>query len=163
MRHGPLVAEAHSLAPGLLGEQRAVRAARREPRRGMYALDLASNDGIERPVPLGEEQELDAGRACVQDEDRVTHATTFAAFPRRTFAIRAATAQEARRADQGVGTAGENNRHARAEHDAGSVSPSEKRQALGQHVAGFEIGHDQHVGAPSHRRIDLLDLAWPRG
>ena len=55
------------------------RAARRpapradEPWRRMDALDLTANDGIERPVPLGEEQELDAGRAGVQNENRITH------------------------------------------------------------------------------------------
>ena len=90
--------------------------------------------------------------------DRVAHATAFAALPRRAFATRAATAQEARRVNHGVGAAGENDRHARAEHDAGGVRPGEKRQALGEHVAGFEIGHDQHVGASGDRRIDLLDL-----
>ena len=33
----------------------------------------------------------------------------------------------------------------------------QEREALGQHVAGLEIGHDQHVGAPGDRRDDLLD------
>jgi len=31
-------------------------------------------------------------------------------------------------------------------HDASCIGTGEKRQALGQHVPGFEVGHYQHVG-----------------
>jgi hypothetical protein len=60
-----VVTEARPLAPGLLGQRLAVGAARGEAWRRIETLDLAANDGIELPVPLGKEQELDAGRAGV--------------------------------------------------------------------------------------------------
>ena len=68
-----------------------------------------------------------------------------------------ATAQEASRVVSAVGAAGQDDRHARAEHDAGGVGAGQEGQALGQHVAGLEVGHDQHVGAPGDRRDDVLD------
>ncbi|MNQ99874.1 hypothetical protein D3C85_1156260 [compost metagenome] len=46
----------------------------------------------------------------------------------------------------------------RAQHDAGGIRPGEERQALGEHVAGLQIGHHQYVGAPGHWRVDPLDL-----
>ena len=46
----------------------------------------------------------------------------------------------------------------RAEHDAGRVGAGQERQALGEHVARFEVGHDEHVGPARDRRVDLLDL-----
>src|SRR5690242_6388190 len=46
-----------------------------------------------------------------------------------------------------IGPTGQNDGNARAEHDAGSIRVREKGEALGKHVAGFEIGRDQNVGA----------------
>ena len=57
-----------------------------------------------------------------------------------------------------IGPARQDDRHARAEHDAGGIRVGQEGQALGQHVAGLEIGHDEHVGLPGDRRDDLLDL-----
>ena len=37
------------------------------------------------------------------------------------------------------------------ENDAGRIRTGEKRQALGEHVARFEIRHHQHVRASRHR------------
>ncbi len=39
---------------------------------------------------------------------------------------------------------------------AASASGKE-RQVLGEHVAGFEIGHDQDLGLARDRRLDALD------
>ena len=56
-----------------------------------------------------------------------------------------------------VGPRGQDDRHARAEHDAGGIGVGEERQVLGQHVAGFEVGHDQDLRLSGDRRIDALD------
>ena len=69
MRHGALVAELDAVAPGLLGQHVSPRRARDEARRRVDALDLASDEEIERGALLGEELELDARRAGVQDEN----------------------------------------------------------------------------------------------
>ena len=45
-----------------------------------------------------------------------------------------------------------------AEHEARGVGLREEDEILGEHVAGFEIGHDQDLGAASDRRIDALDF-----
>ena len=45
----------------------------------------------------------------------------------------------------------------RAEDDPGGIRVGEERQALGEHVARLQVGHDQHVGAARDRRDDLLD------
>ena len=57
-----------------------------------------------------------------------------------------ATAQDAMRVRDIVGARGQNDRHSRAEHDAGRIGAAKEGQILGQHVAGFEIGHDQDLG-----------------
>ena len=36
-------------------------------------------------------------------------------------------------------------------------APGEEGQAFREHVSGFEIGHDQHIGAARHRRDDLFE------
>src|SRR5690349_7166419 len=41
-----------------------------------------------------------------------------------------------------VGTTGQDDRHLRAQYDAGGVGVREEGQALGQHVAGLEVRHD---------------------
>ena len=50
------------------------------------------------------------------------------------------------------GARGEDDRHARAEHDAGSVGMGEEGQVLRQHVAGFEVGHHQDLRPARDRR-----------
>ena len=61
-----------------------------------------------------------------------------------------------------VGPARQDDRHAGAEHDAGRIRIGQEGQALGQHVAGLEIGHDEHVGLPGDRRSIFLIFAAPR-
>ena len=56
-----------------------------------------------------------------------------------------------------VGAAGQDDRHARTEHDARGIGVGHEAQALGQHVAGLQVGHHQDVGLPGDRRRDLLD------
>ena len=79
------------------------------------------------------------------------------ALSRRACATSVATAQEASRAST---------ESARLVRMIGTFAPStmpaavgarQERQALREHVAGLEIGHDQHVRAPRDRRHDLLD------
>src|SRR5689334_8481284 len=41
----------------------------------------------------------------------------------------------------------QDDRYARAEHDAGAIGPGEIGEVLGQHVAGLEIRHDEDLGA----------------
>ena len=52
---------------------------------------------------------------------------------------------------------GQYDRHPRAEHDAGRIGLRQEGQILGQHVAGFEIGHDQDLRAAGDLRLDALD------
>ena len=59
-----------------------------------------------------------------------------------------------------VGAAGEDDRHARAEHQPGAVGVGQERQLLGQHVAGLEVGHEQDVGIAGDLGVDAL---YPRG
>lgn len=47
----------------------------------------------------------------------------------------------------GIRARGENDRHARAEYHSRRVRIGEERQVFGQHVAGFEIGHDENLRA----------------
>ena len=82
--------------------------------------------------------------------------------PRRAAATSEAIAQEASRAISVVGPAGQDDRHACAQHDAGGIRARQERQALGQHVAGLEVRHDQHVGPAGDRRDDVLDRRPPR-
>src|SRR5262249_8945666 len=58
----------------------------------------------------------------------------------------------------GIGTRGENDRHARAEHQSGRIRLEQEREILGQHVSGFEIGYDQDLRSASDWRLDALDL-----
>ena len=75
-----------------------------------------------------------------------------AASARRAATRSCATAQEASRAISSS---------ARLVRMIGTFAPStmparvrvgEERQALRQHVAGFQVGHDQHVGATGDGR-----------
>jgi hypothetical protein len=58
----------------------------------------------------------------------------------------------------GIRARGENDRHARAEYHSRRVRLGEERQVFGQHVAGFEIGHDENLGAAGDRGCDAFDL-----
>ncbi len=124
------------------------------------AFGLPARDERRAALAAREQRELEARRACVEDRDGVGHdqATALAGGlpPRLRDERRDAARREPRR--DGVRAAREDDRHPRAEHDAGRVRAREERQALGQHVAGLEIRHDQHVGASGDRRVDLLDL-----
>ena len=57
-----------------------------------------------------------------------------------------------------VGAAGQNDRHAGAEHDAGNLCLGQIFELLRQHVAGFEIGHDKNVRLTGDRRDDAFGL-----
>src|SRR5689334_6245849 len=52
---------------------------------------------------------------------------------------------------QRIGAAGQDDRHARAEYDAGGIRMRQERQALGQHVASLEVRNDQHIRSPCDR------------
>ncbi len=56
------------------------------------------------------------------------------------------------------GARGQDDRHPRPEHDPRRVRLGEEGEVLGQHVAGFEIRHDEDLGAPRDRGLDALDL-----
>ncbi len=65
--------ELGALAPGFLGGQLAAPILRDEVRRGVDAFDLAALLQLELLLSHQEERELDARRACVQDDDGVSH------------------------------------------------------------------------------------------
>src|SRR5262249_9563174 len=52
---------------------------------------------------------------------------------------------------------GEDDRHPRAEHDPCRIRLREESEILGQHVAGFEIRHDEDMRLAGDRRFDALD------
>ena len=54
----------------------------------------------------------------------------------------------------------QHDRHAGAQHDAGAIGLGEIGEILCQHVAGFEIRHDQDLRPARDLRLDALD---PRG
>src|SRR6516165_3321251 len=58
----------------------------------------------------------------------------------------------------GICPGSENDRHACAEHDAGRIRIGKEYQILGEHVARFEIGHDENLRLPSDCRFDAFDL-----
>ena len=107
-----------------------------------------------RPLIAGKERELDARRAGVEDEDGVAHGCTF----RRVARQQQRDGAGAEPCQRLVGAAGQDDRHARAQHDAGDLGLGEIFELLGQHVAGLEVGHDEDVGLPGDRRDDALGL-----
>ena len=62
----------------------------------------------------------------------------------------------------GIGAAGENDRHFCAKHDPRRIRTRQEGQAFRQHVAGFEIGHDQDVCATATGETIFLIFAAPR-
>ena len=124
------------------------------PRPGRAATSSSS------PPRSANSENLMLDEPALRTSDRVGHALRRSPSPRSRAArcaTSAATAHEASRVVtesarlvRMIGTL-------RAEHDAGRVGAGEERQALREHVAGLEVGHDQHVGAARDRRVDLLD------
>ena len=97
---------------------------------------------------------------CVAMSDGSRHTALFASAiscARRAAATSTATAHEASRVSSESARLVRMIGHTRAQHDAGGIGAGQERQALGQHVAGLEIGHDQHVGPAGDRRDDVLD------
>ena len=62
-----------SLTPRFLGGRLASAIQRNEVRRGVKAFDLAALIELQLVPSHQEERELDARRACIQDDDRVSH------------------------------------------------------------------------------------------
>ena len=109
---------------------------------------------------MREHLELDARRAGVDDEDRV-HCTAQAAGSAAIRAARMGIEHRGRAGrharPHGVGARGQDDRHPRAENEPGGIGLGEKDEVLGQHVAGFEIGHDEDLGAAGDLGLDALD------
>ena len=63
----------------------------------------------------------------------------------------------------GIGAAGQDDRQPGAQHDARAVGAVKKSQLLGQHVAGFQVRHQQDVGLAGDRRDDALGRGRPPG
>src|SRR5512135_3678239 len=55
-----------------------------------------------------------------------------------------------------VGSAGQHDRDPGPHDDAGPLGTGQVDELLGQDVARLEVGHEQDVGLPGHRRRDLL-------
>ena len=69
-----------------------------------------------------------------------------------------ATAQENSRAVFLVSAAGQQHRHAGAQHEAGALGLRRVGELLRQDVAGFQVRHHQHVGAPGDQRCQSFAL-----
>ena len=145
-------------------DRRACRRRRPSPRiaapcrclRSGRALRAASVAGFGPLV----DAELQARRAGVQDERVVVHGAPHVAACsgcRRACAASIATRAARDPRPHAVGAAGQDDRHARAEHEAGAVGVGEEAQLLGQDVAGLEVGHEQDVGIAGDLGRDALD------
>ncbi len=62
-----------------------------------------------------------------------------------------------------VGATGQHDRHPRAQHDAGGRRVGQIFQLLGQHIARFQIGHQQDIGVTRHWGDDALGVGGPFG
>ena len=118
-----------------------------------FALTFANEVLPARSLMAREDRELDARRTGIQDEDSVTHG--FAPLVTRQQQRDRAGPQPCQRP---VGAACQNDRHARAEHDAGHLRFREILELLRQHVAGLEVRHHEDVGTAGDRRDDPLGL-----
>ena len=56
-----------------------------------------------------------------------------------------------------IGPAREDDRHLRAQRDAGELRAAEVFELLGQHVARLQVRHDEDVGHAGHARREILD------
>ena len=70
-----LVPELDAIAPGLLAQGLPVPILGDETRRGMEAFGLSAHSQLERVATLGEERELEARRARIENGDRIGHVT----------------------------------------------------------------------------------------
>ena len=70
-----IVPKLDAVAPGLLAQGLPVPILGDETRRGMEAFDLSAHGQLERVATLGEERELQAGGACIENGDRIGHVT----------------------------------------------------------------------------------------
>jgi hypothetical protein len=68
---------------------------------------------------------------------------------RRALATSTATAHEAQPRHARIGAAGQDDRHPRAQHDAGRIGAGQEGQALGEHVAGFQVGTISTLARPA--------------
>ena len=64
-----------AIAPGLLAQDLPVPILGDETRRGMEAFGLSAHSQLERGATLGEERELEARGACIENGDRIGHVT----------------------------------------------------------------------------------------
>ena len=123
------------------------------------ALDLPFHAPLEPVMGDNSEQlKLDARAAGVEHKDGFGHGSG----PDRLFrpsAVREKHGHGAGRHARShiVRARGQYDGHPCAEHDAGRIGSGEERQVLGEHVAGFEVGHDQDLSLASDRRLDALD------
>jgi len=60
----------------------------------------------------------------------------------------------------GIGAAGEDDRHARAENNPRSIRACQVLQLFGEHIARFEIGDKKNVGVSRNGRCNFF-LFWP--
>lgn len=65
-------------------------------------------------------------------------------------------------ASAAVRAAGQDDGHARAQHDAGGLGIGQEGEVLGQHVAGLQVRHHQHLGHARHVRAYALDAGRVR-
>jgi hypothetical protein len=71
----PIVPKRDTIAPGLLAQDLPVPILGDETRRGIEAFDVSAHGQLERVASLGEERELQAGGACIENGDRIGHVT----------------------------------------------------------------------------------------
>ena len=114
----------------------------------------------ELAVAQREQRELEARRSGVEDCNAIAHVVptpaASASSSRRACATSSMTAVEASRVRTVVRARRQHDRHRVPSTMPARIRAGEVLQLLGQHVAGLEIGHEQDVGLPGHRRDDRL-------
>ena len=115
-----------------------------------------------------EHGELHARRSGVQDADDPGHRSSLRSgtlmSPPPGRPVRRAWASEEAHGAGGqasldvVGAAGQDDRHAGPEDDARGVGVGHEGELLGQHVAGLQVGDQEHVGIAGDLGPDVLDL-----
>jgi hypothetical protein len=122
--------------------------------------DLADGDGAHLTCRRHcKERELQARRAGVEDQNHLFHFSlrSLSGPPQAAAGHQAGDRTRGELGAPVVGAAGQDDRHARAEHDPRAIGIAHESELLGENVAGGEIGNDDDVGIAGDHRVDLLD------
>src|SRR5215212_3162443 len=154
MSEGLLMPEWLCLAPTHFAGDLASLASDHEMGRAAEPVEQAPIDAPRLIEPASfEELKLDARRPSVEHEVHGEHGSNLWESELRPLGFgdqgRHRAGCEAR--DLRVSPARQDDGHAGTQHDPGGIRIGQEGQALGQHVAGFEVWDDKDIGLPGNR------------